>query len=534
MPSFKSLKSFAPLALILGFGGLLTAAVIWLLNRQFDLPVKIALAVGVLGFALAVVFNPEAVQRWLGGRQARYGSNVVLMTVAFAGILVIVNYLVISGPIPSDWKRRDMTQNQLYTLAPETLVAIEQLPAPVKAVGFYSTQFSGQQENVRKLLERYQTAAKGKFTFEFHDPAGEPAVTKAYNISGDGTLVLVMGEERQELRLPAEQDITGALIGLSHPTSRVIYVLTGHGEREISTTSDNSGLASSVGLLHKQNYTVLPLSLQVSATVPADARELIIAGPQTPLGASEVKAIGDYLNQGGAVVAMLDPTIQTSADISQTDPLMDYLASAWGLSVQQDVIIDLYNSYYNGQSQEPLFPLNKGYESSPITARLQNAATVFPVARSIQVFGTTQNFPDITYTPLIKTDSRAWGETDMQSLLDNAPQQDQTDVPGPMNLAVSAENSKTKARVVVFGDSDFASDQSYSYSANSLLFLNTVNWAALEESLINLSPKVPTTRTLNIVSNLTVNLIMLITVIAMPASVVAMGIVVWILRRRHV
>lgn len=530
MPSFKSLKSLAPLGVIIGFGGLLVAAVIWLLNRQFDLSVKIALAVGVLGFALAVVFNPDAVLKWLGGRQARYGSNVALMTLAFIGILVIVNYLVINGPIPAEWKRKDLTQNQLYTLAPETVAAIQQLPAPVKAVGFYSVRnFSSERDTISKLLERYRVASKGTFTYEFHDPLTEPAVTKAYNVSGDGSIVLVMGQERDELHLPAEQDITGGLIGLSHPTTRVIYFLTGHGERDISTAAD-ANLSRGVDLLTKQKYTVLPLSLQVTPTVPSDARELVIAGPLKPLGAAEVKAIGDYLDRGGALLAMLDPSIQTQIDPTQADPLVDYLASAWGINVQQDVVVDNYNS----PSGQPLIPLNKGYETSPITARLQKIDTGFPGARSLAVFGAADTFPNITYTPLIKTDPRAWGETNTQSLIDGNPQQGQGDVPGPLTLAVSAENSKTKARLVVFGDSDFADDQYFDLGANSLLFLNSVNWASLEESLINLSPKVPTTRTLTIVSNLTVNLILLITVFVMPACVVVMGIVVWFMRRRHV
>ena len=541
MPSQKLLKRLAPVALILGCLGLLTAAVVWLLNRQFDSTVKIALAFGVLGLAVAALLDPETLLNFLRGRQARYGSNVVLMTVAFAGILVILNYLAVNAPLPAEWKRKDLTQDQTNTLSAETLTAIKAVPAPVKVVGFFSTSAASQRDSAKRLLDQYQAASGGKITYEFHDPLGEPTLANSYGITQDATLILVMGKEKQQPAYVAETEITAALIRLNNPTSHVIYFLAGHGERDINSSA-NDGLGTSVGLLKNQNYEARTLSLQVTATVPSDARELVVAGALTPLSAGEVKAIGDYLNRGGSLVVFADPTVQNQAAAGQTgsqagpnppDPLADYLTASWGISLDQDVVVDLYNSYNDGQTVQPLWPLNKGYEASPVTQRLQNVSTLFPLARSIKVFGTSANFPDITYTPLVKTDPRAWGEVDLQALAAGQLQQHSGDVPGPLTLAVTATNGKTKGRVVVFGDSDFASNQFANAGANSLLFLNSVNWGAQEESLINLTPKVPTNRTLNIVGGLTMNLIFFVTVVVMPGTVLLIGIVVWALRRRQ-
>jgi ABC-type uncharacterized transport system involved in gliding motility auxiliary subunit len=540
MPSQKLLKQLVPLAIVLGFLGLAAAAVIWLLQRQFDMSVRLALAFGVLAFAVAVLLDPGTVLTWLQGRQARYGSNVVLMSLAFVGILGIVNYLIINGPLPTDWKRKDLTQDQSNTLSPETVAAIQALPAPVKAIGFFTASAVSQKDSAKRLLDQYQALANGRFTSEYLDPVGNPTVANSYGITHDATVVLVMGQEKQELSYVAETEVTGALIRLANPTSRVIYFLTGHGERDIAATATD-GIATSVDLLKKQNYDVRTLSLQVTSTVPSDARELVVAGALKPVTAAEVKAIGDYLSRGGSLVVLSDPAIQGQTAQNQAatvspadDPLADYLRSAWGLNLEQDVIVDPYNSYYDGQNMQPLFPLNKGYETSPITTRLQNVSTGFPLARSIQVFGTADTFPDLKYTPLVKTDPRAWGEVDMQSLASGQLQQHTGDVAGPLTLGVTAENSKTKARVVVFGDSDFASNQFSNAGANSLLFLNSVNWASQEDSLINLTPKVPTTRTLNIVGGFTMNLIFFITVIVMPGTVFLIGLLVWALRRRHV
>jgi ABC-2 type transport system permease protein len=184
--------------------------------------------------------------------------------------------------------------------------------------------------------------------------------------------------------------------------------------------------------------------------------------------------------------------------------------------------------------------LNKGYESSPITDKLLGISTMFPIARSVVVTGTAETFPDITYSPLVKTDDGAWGETDLNSMSSAAgPTLGEGDDPGPLYLAAAAENRTDKSRMVVFGDADFVSDAKfanqslYNLGANANLFVNSVNWATTEENLLNLTLKTPTSRSLQVVDNVTVVVIGLITVIGMPVLVLVLGGVMWFQRRRH-
>jgi hypothetical protein len=88
--------------------------------------------------------------------------------------------------------------------------------------------------------------------------------------------------------------------------------------------------------------------------------------------------------------------------------------------------------------------------------------------------------------------------------------------------------------VVVFGDSEFAGNTWAALGGNARLFGGSLNWVAKDETLINITPKVPTTRSLAVLSSLTLNLIFLITVVAMPLAVLVIGGVVWFQRRRHV
>src|SRR5712692_8205331 len=109
----SSLRRYAPIAAGVGLLGLLLAAAIWLLQRQFNAYVQASLAVGLLGLAVAILLDPGTVQAWAGRRQARYGSNVMVMVLALLGILVVGNYLVSKNA-----KQWDLTANKVNTLAP--------------------------------------------------------------------------------------------------------------------------------------------------------------------------------------------------------------------------------------------------------------------------------------------------------------------------------------------------------------------------------------------------------------------------------
>jgi ABC-type uncharacterized transport system involved in gliding motility auxiliary subunit len=447
------------------------------------------------------------------------------MTVFFIGILVMINYIVYKNP-----KRWDFTEDQTNTLAPETLDALKQLPQPVLAVGFYSAQNASARTSAEQLLDRYKIESTGNFNYEMHDPLSEPDVANQYKITRDSTLVLTMGDQREELSFASEQEVTGVLIRFTHPTKRVIYFVTGHGERD-TTEVGEEGLSKVTELLKRQNYEVQTVNLQAT-TVPTETTVLVIAGSKIPVTETEVAAIRQYLDNGGKLVVLLDPAIQTQLEPGTAEPLVNYLQTAWGFKLPQDVIVDLYNSV----QQQPLIPVTNSYNGGPITDKLQKIATGFPLVRTVVISGTPETFPDVIYTQLVKTqDDRSWGETDLENLsTSEAPAAGEGDTPPPFFIGVAAENTTTKARVVVFGDSDFANNTWSEQGANSQLFANVVNWAVADQNLLNLSTKLPTNRSLALMDALTINLILLVTVILMPLSVLILGGVVWFQRRRHI
>ncbi len=65
------------------------------------------------------------------------------------------------------------------------------------------------------------------------------------------------------------------------------------------------------------------------------------------------------------------------------------------------------------------------------------------------------------------------------------------DFASPLNIAVTVEdtNVNVPTRIVVFGDEDFAENIYVGQGANSDLMLNSIDWVAHQDTLINLTPK---------------------------------------------
>ena len=142
----------------------------------------------------------------------------------------------------------------------------------------------------------------------------------------------------------------------------------------------------------------------------------------------------------------------------------------------------------------------------------------------------------MTATELVFTGSQSWAETDLAGMRNQqqvSPDQN-TDLIGPVPLAVSAEmTANARERVVVFGDSDFASDANFSRYANGDLIVNAIDWSVENENLINLTPKTPIDRVLLPPQKYSVGMVLLGSVFVIPGLVLVAGVVVWIQRRRR-
>jgi ABC-type uncharacterized transport system involved in gliding motility auxiliary subunit len=517
-----NLKRIAPIGLFLSLAAALASIGIYIVQREFSLLLQICLGLIVVGLAIYAVFNPEQVRIALMGRQAKYGSNAIIMSVAFFGIIIIINYLVYNNS-----NRWDLTENQQYTLSPESLETINQLPGSVKILAFFTPRMNAQQ--AEGLLNQYEFHSEGKIDYEFIDPETDFVSAQQYNINRDGTLVLILDDNQEQVTLINEGEITGALVRLISPGERTIYFLTGHGEFDPEGTEENS-YSQIKALLEAKNYSVKKLNLLSENQIPGDATVLVISGPKIPFSEQEVQTLSRYLENGGGMIVMEEPLPLTDFD-DQPDPLADYLKNQWGITLGLDLVVDLASS-------QPFFAVANQYGDHIITEKMSGIVTIFPTSRSVT---TDSSASQALLLDLILTSEQSWAETDLETLTatnetGETPQiqpDEGVDLLGPISIAATLEDSTSEARMVVFGDAEFASDTYFNQFGNSDMFVNSIDWVAQREELINLTPKENITRLLVPPGRYTLNLILLGSVFILPGIILVSGAVVWIQRRRR-
>ena len=141
---------------------------------------------------------------------------------------------------------------------------------------------------------------------------------------------------------------------------------------------------------------------------------------------------------------------------------------------------------------------------------------------------------------------RSWAEADMAGMLSaqKVTLDPGKDRPGPVTLAAavsapSAEPAKPdtpadaprpEARLVVFGDSDFASNGALGIEGNRDLFMNAIGWLSQQENLISIRPKAADDRRLTLTATQQTNIIWL-SILIVPAVVFGSGVYGWWRRR---
>jgi len=352
-------------------------------------------------------------------RSTQVGTNALTATVSVLVILGLINFLAVRNPV-----RIDLTENQQFTLAPQTQTILENLNQPVKVWIFDRTQ----NPETKALLDRYRQQASGNFMYEFVDPQLQPGVAEQFGVRDFGEIYLEGNDRRQSVPVEGlepltEAKLTNSIEQIFSDRTPKIYFLQGHGERPLS--EGQGGLQEALASLEDKNFIVEPLNLAEATEVPEDADAIAIAGPQQELFEGEVEALTEYLNSGGSLFLMIDP---------DTDPGLDDLLDEWGVKLDDRVAIDATGS---GRlvGLGPTVPIVREYGDHPITRDFGNNISIYPSARPVE----TRPVEGVTESPLIWTDPQSWAEANLvEGRLEFDPQADRQ---GPLSLGVALTRS---------------------------------------------------------------------------------------------
>lgn len=442
-------------------------------------------------------------------------TNLIVYTAIVLAIVVLANWFVSRHD-----RRWDLTPNQKYSLSPQTLKMLGGLDRDVTIYVFDREQYF---RDRRDLLGNYSSASH-HVTVQYVDPDRQPSLARRLGVRTYGTILVATGDRHFEAQGATEEAITNALIRLLKG-QKTLYFVQGHGERDLEST-ERSGYDHVKKQLENGNYQVKTLVLLQKMEIPPDCALLVIAGPHTDYLPQEVDTVKKYVQGGGRMLILIDPTAELTN--------LEKLFADWNVTVHNDLVIDL-NPVAQVFGTEPTMPLIIKYGSSPIVQPLARTATLFPVTRSFAV--SKDSKPGINVEALCDTSPESYGIADFDPKVHEIKIAFRAgkDYRGPLDVAVAGTVSsegekKTEGRFVAVGTSALAANSYLGFQGNRDLFLNIINWLSAEEDLISIRPKPPESQHLNL-SEAQMRRIRILGVYGLPLVIIALGVTVWWGRR---
>ena len=453
-------------------------------------------------------------------------------------IAVVIN--ILAAALPETVTQLDNTSNQLFTISEQT----EQLTASLESdVTIYWIVRDGYEDStIDQLLKRYE-ALSSHINVEKIDPDVYPSFTTQYTSSVTDNSIVVESESRSryvdyydiylydydyytymyygtyDVSFDGESAITSAIDYVINEELPKVYMLTGHGESELTTTFSSA--------VEKENIEMESLSLLTAETVPEDASCLIINAPTSDISAQEKEVIAEYLKAGGKMLLITAPLQDT--ELTNIEELM----SDYGVSLAEGIAIEGDTDYCAWGMPYYMLPT---VNSHTITDPLVNGGyrVLLPLAQGLMV---ADELPEnVSVTELLTTSDSSFSKIAGYNL--TTYDKEDGDIDGPFALAVAVTeqiDDDTQTQIVWISSSAITDDEANEMvsGGNQDLFLNSLDWMCEKsESSISIHSKSLSQEYLTINSSLS-SFLSILMIGIIPILFIAIGIYVWIRRKRR-
>lgn len=418
-----------------------------------------------------------------------------------------VGYLTTRHDHVADW-----TFGGRASLSAESRAVLATLKGPVEIVSYANPQ-GDLRQTVAGFIERYQRA-KPDLSLRFVDPGQDPAAMRELGITVDGALILHYQGREQRLDELSEKSLTNALERLARGGERIVAFVSGDGERR-PTEKGNADLGTFVTQLEGRGMRAVPLNFAQVTAVPQHTDLVVLASPELALPGGAVKALTDYVANGGNLLWLSEP--------SNDDLHLQPLADALGVRMLPGVLVDGQGAALG--LKDPRMLALGDYPTHAIT-RGFTLTTLFPQASALAMVTHT----DWKVAPFLRSSAQSWTEF---KPIDNAQAStiaydaNAGELKGPLDFGfalsrLSPSPDKAEQRVVVVGDGDFLSNSFLGNGGNRALGERIFDWLLGDDALVQLPPRGAPDRVLQI-SQAQLSTVTLGFLVALPLLLLAVG-----------
>jgi hypothetical protein len=494
-----------------------------------------------------------------GRRLLGAGEGVITSVV----ILALVAAVIYASSRPALRQRWDLTEGERYSLGPQTLKVLSELPAPVRVITIFrpepqivGTGLAAVQtragQYVGNLLSEYEVASGGQLSIETYDPHADQNevedVVREHHITRYNVVVLACRDrvrlvyledlvtidrgladpdnmQPAELRAyHAEGPLTSALLSVTDEEPPRALALTGHGEGPIDDF-DVFGFGIVAEALRGQGFEVESAELMAGASVPDDVDVVMLLSPRRPLGQPITDALAAFHERGGGLFLALDPW--------WSDEPFDRFVAELGV-MRERALVTREDALVEASSRRTLLPARRFNRDHVITG---------PIARqnffaNVSTHGGLRRAPQTPAqrgTPvLLRSDDDVFGDAvGADGLPGNYTFDEGTEVRAPRDLVMAVE--APPGRAVVAGGTAWLTNSFLGAAqggpGNMDLALNAVNWLADRERAVESRSQDAYESIIKMYEDEASDVRMYV-VLFMPLGGALLGLLIWFTRRR--
>ncbi|MHC5211755.1 MAG: Gldg family protein [Planctomycetota bacterium] len=478
-------------------------------------------------------------------------------------VLVLIAALTYAATRPTLRTRLDFTEGADYTLSAQTQAVLEELPHAVTFLSLMQPELQRmpngltavQQRAIRyvdNLLEEYVVASGGQVRVRNLDPTGDRVEVEAlardlhltrYNV------VVVQGPTRTQqvfledmvtidrgladpqaispaelVDLRGEAPLTSALLSVAYEDAPRIGFLRGYGGPDPDDLTADYGLGIFVEALRGQGFDPRSLDMTGRDSVPDDVSVVAVWGPTVRLGQRVIGALRAFHERGGHLLLGIDPLLD--------DPDLDAFLAELG-AARERVVLCRDDGLLEGPRRAVL-AINSFQPEHPISAPIARQGYFATMEHAGGLSRVPGRAATLTATAIALTSPGVFGDhlTGAQQPGDYVLGEGEVPAVRAVGYALEAD---AVGRSVVFATGSFLT-RAYVTSAeggraNMDLGLNSVHWLVGREEAIEARPRQVYESRVDLLEHEHRRIVLYVLGL-MPLGGIALGLLVWYVRRR--